>query len=86
MNLSPENIKGNIEKLNRGFYRLNQDTENELFQNANELYYKAKKKKSGFLGSNVFSQNQQEMKGAIILCNSKELINQSYAFARRMDP
>lgn len=55
-----------------------------MFQNANELFYQAKKtKKMSFMGGTT--SGVSEMKGAIILTYSKELINQIYIQARKLD-
>jgi len=69
-----------IEKINKGFYRFNGDTEDFMFQNANDLFYQEKRKKklSGFISSSQAAQQRSEMKGAIVLSYSKELINQIY--------
>ena len=69
-----------IEKINKGFFRFNGETEDQMFQNANDLFYQEKRKKklSGFISSSQAAQQRSEMKGAIVLSYSKELINQIY--------
>ena len=47
-----------------------------MFQNANQLNHSAKKYKTKALG---------EMKGALIVSRSKELVNQIYSQARILD-
>ena len=58
-------------------YELQTSNEEQMFQNADELFYKAKKTKNTEIS---------DMKGAIILSYSKELLNQAYSEARFLDP
>ena len=76
-----------VEKINRGYFRFNMDTEDLMFQNANDLFYQEKRKKklSGFISSSQAAQQRSEMKGALVITHSKELINQIYIQARKLD-
>ena len=84
-------MEEHVEKINRGYFRFNAQTEGEMFQNANELYYQEKKRKKvgssrdlfGLTGNNAsqdqinaeIEEQKRSMKGAIVLSCSKELIN-----------
>jgi superfamily II DNA/RNA helicase len=66
------------EESNAGYYKFKKESEEQMFQNANELQYQEKRKKKT-------SNPNTAPKGAIILSYSKELINQIYIQARKMD-
>jgi superfamily II DNA/RNA helicase len=65
---------------NASYFKFNKDTEELMFQNANELQYQEKKNTK----KNT-SGKHDDPKGAIILSYSKEMANQIYVLLRKMD-
>jgi hypothetical protein len=55
---------------------MNMKNENEMFQNADQIYYRNKK---------IVSQDITPMKGALVMSYSKELATQIYIQSRKMD-
>lgn len=84
---SSSEMEENVEKINRGYFRFNQQTESQMFLNANELYQadKTRSASTSSLFSSRAQQQMESMKGAIVLSHSKELVNQIYVQSRQMD-
>ena len=74
-------------ETNAGYFKLNKETEHNMFKNADELQSleKLRYKERKSFGNNDDKSLKSEMKGAIILSYSKELINQIYVQARKLD-
>ena len=66
--------------INKGYFKFNQASEEEMFKNADEIHLKEKQQRKYATGA-----HESPMKGAIILSYSKELINQIYVQARKLD-
>lgn len=69
----------NLRHADRGpsHFTMSRQNEQEMFQNAAEIFHHAKKHKTAKVGP---------FKGAVVLSYSKELVNQIYVQARLLDP
>ena len=66
---SASELEENVDKINRGYFRFNQQSESQMFQNANELYYQEKKRQLSEATSaeDQIQQQMDSMKGALVI-------------------